>query len=423
MQIEMRLRWLMPQALLLSMLFFGSLCFTSSAEAFESAKVLPAGVRSVNLRSVSADIEEKTDQHGHPVPLSEPLQQQLTFAKIAKGEEAVKATQLRAFLDRSGFVESESVGEFKADLKGRVTVLAPLFSYGVNDKLTIAVAAPYYRASTSVQVGFQPNARAQAFLNSLADPENNQVAAAREAGDKLNNAVRELNQKLADNGFRALSDWDGQGFGDMTLAAKYRFFENDRLASAVTGGVVAPTGRQDDPDILNDLAFGDGQWDVFSQVSCDEPIPGSNGALFLNQFAKYTAQLPAKKSLRLVTADEKIEVSEDTSRFKLGDKFDAGVSMQWQPDSGILTGLGYTFYKKFGDIYRDVAAETKGELEQGTDQIAHNGEVAIGYSTLPAYRRGAIAAPLEMKLTYANQLASRNMPVTDLIQFDVNLYF
>jgi hypothetical protein len=279
---------------------------------------------------------------------------------------------------------------------------------------------PYYRAQTSIEVGFQANDTAQAFLDALASPENNQVASAHEAADKLNNAVAKLNTKLADNGYRELEDWQDQGLGDMTVAAKYRFYEQSKLALASTAGVVAPTGRVDDPDILNDIAFGDGQWDVFGQLAVDEPL---SGGLFLNQYAKYTVQLPGRKHVRQKTDDEPIEVEKANAKFKLGDKVDLGTSVQWQPAFGLVTGVGYTYSRKYGDVYRDVTKDSKGELETGTDQEAHNGEAVIGYSTVPAFQRGSVAVPLELKLSYVNQLASRNMPVSDLVQLDLNLFF
>jgi hypothetical protein len=47
----------------------------------------------------------------------------------------------------------------------------------------------------------------------------------------------------------------------------------------------------------------------------------------------------------------------------------------------------------------------------------------IGYSTIPAFQRQEFAAPLDLKLSYVNQISSRNMPISDLVQVDFNLYF
>lgn len=396
------------------------ICGAGQAWAFENTLVLPKGVRNLNLRSVTTEFDETTGPDGVRAPLAQPLMKDLTFNLIARDEDKLRGDQLRAFLTSQGFDESEAVGSFTADLNGRISVLAPISSYGITDRLTVALAVPVYTASTSVSVGFQPNATAAAFLASLSQPENNQTALAREAGEKLNNAVGQLNTKLTDNNYHALEDWNGQGVGDITLASKYRFLGTARLGGAFTSGLVAPTGRTDDPDILTDIPFGDGQWDIFGQFGFDQV---AFGGLMFNQFGKYTVQLPDRKDVRAIEEDEEIEVQYTSTKFKLGDKIDAGTSLQWNPSFGLVSGVGYTYFRKFGDVYRDVEPETKGLLEKKTDQVAHNSEVQFGYSTLPHYQAGNIAVPFEVKVTYIRQMSSRNLPVTDLAQFDLNLFF
>jgi hypothetical protein len=391
-----------------------------TAEAFENTQVLPKGVRNLNLRSVNTEFDEKSGPNGTPVPLAEPLMEDLTFALIAKGEEKLRGDQIRAFLTTEGFEESDSVGEFTADVNGRISVFAPISSYGLTDRHTVALAVPVYSASTSASVGFQPNENASAFLAALSRPENNQTIAAREAGDKINNAVARLNDKLVDNNYKAIQDWNAQGLGDITVASKYRALSTNVLGVATTNGIVAPTGREDDPEILTDIPFGDGQWDIFSQLAFDQTIVKG---LVVNQFGKYTVQLPGSKTVRALENDESIEVPYTSTRFKLGDKIDAGASLQWSPAFGLVSGVGYTYFQKFGDLYKDTRAETKGLLEKNTDQLAHNSEVQFGYSTIPHYQAGIFAVPMEVKLTFIRQMSSRNMPITDLAQFDLNLFF
>ena len=403
--------------LMSSLLFVG---LAGRGFGFEDAKVLPKGVRNINIRTVNTNIEQKSDSDGNPKPLAEPLMQDLTFDKMAKGETALNDKSLRAFLTSNGFNDADAVGTYTADLKGNLAVSAAVMSYGITSDITLGVAVPYYRASTSLAVGFKPNATGQAFLDSLAKPENNQTAKAREAGLKLNDAVGQLNLKLRKNGYDELDDWNARGFGDMTIAAKTRFFDQDGVGMATTTGVVAPTGRIDDPDNLTDIAFGDGQWDAFAQLSVDEALGfGFN----VNQFAKYTAQLSGTKTIRAVTADEQIEVEKVKARFKLGDKFDSGVSLQFQAQNGALVGVGGTYFKKGADLYRDVDPAVKAKLETDTEEMAVNSEFQFGFSTVDMYLSKRFEIPFDVRMTYTKQAISKNMPITDLAQFDLNLYF
>jgi hypothetical protein len=393
---------------------------TSRAFAFEHTRVLPKGVRNIDIRTVNTDLVSKTNAQGDIRPLADPLRQDLTFAKIAKDEAPIRSEQLKAFLLANDFGLDEALGSFNADLKGHLTVTAPIMSYGITDKLTVAVAIPYYKAQTAINVGFVPNQTAKNFLLALSDPKNNQTASAQEAALKLNDAVSRLNQKLLDHDFKALQDWSGAGIGDTTIAAKYRAVAIGPLSLATTGGIVAPTGQPDDPSILTDVSFGDGQWDTFGQIVVDESLPF---AFSLNQYAKYTAQLPGQKPIREVTADEKIDVAQKNVSFKLGDRVDSGFSLIWEPRFGLVAGVGTGFVHKFSDVYVGVEENSKAELEKNTESSARTAEWTLGYSTVPLYQDGLTPVPFEIRLSETKILASRNTPVTDLFQIDINLFF
>ena len=403
-----------------ALVIFGLLGMTSNALAFEHTKVLPKGVRNATLRMIDTEISEKTNANGIPEPLSQPLAKDLTFARILQGETGVKRQQLEAFLLANGFPLDQSIGTFSADLQGRVSVVAPVFSYGLTEKLTLALAIPYYRASTAVEMGFKPNPNAQTFLTTLTQPSNNQTQSAREAAEKFNSAVEELNKKLARNGYSRLDTWEGQGLGDIVVAAKHQTFASEYFIAALTGGVNAPTGRGDDPDLLTDLPFGDQQWDVFAQAAFDQPLVAGIG---LNEYAKYTYQAPGRKSIRAKTEDEAIEVELKRVSFKLGDKVDAGVSLVYEPAFGLTTGIGRSLFRKRGDQYRGLSLESETEWEKGSDQSADYNEYKLGYSTVPAYQQGTFKVPFSVGLEFKQHVKSRNMPVSDLAQAELSLFF
>ena len=393
----------------------------ASAYAFEDTKVLPKGVRNLTIRSVNTNFDTITDPNGAQKPLAHLLFKDLTFKQMANAEDPLKGRQLRGFLLQNGISESESAGQFSADIKGRVTVTAPIAAYGITDSMTLAVAVPIYNASTSASVGFRPNSNSTKLLSLLARPETNQIANAREAAGKLNDAVGQLNKKLTDNGFQSISNWSGQGMGDSTIALKYRSIDNSRMGLATTTGVVAPTGRRKDPNILNDVPFGDGVWAPFAQVAVDQKLPLNFSS---NQFVKYTETLPGKRIVRAITYDEMVEVPNVTLDYNMGNKFDAGTSLRYQPSYGLLAGVGYTYFRKFGDVYGgNLSTDTKKALQRWTDMQAHNAEFLIGYSTVQLYQAGRADIPFAVNVAYTKQLVSRNMPISDLAQFNVDLFF
>jgi hypothetical protein len=390
-----------------------------SALSFEDTRVLPSGVRSFRLIGITSDITQKTDANGVEAPLAKPIEKPLTFKDVLKGESTpLRASLARGYLEYAGFSESDSVGRFDGDVRSRLTVFVPAAMVGVSDRLTLAAALPIVNASVAVDLAFRPNGTGQRFLNSLSETYNNQTALAREAGEKMNGAVGELNRTLRDNGYRSVSDWHATGPGDLNLVAKYRLFSMRAVSGAISGLVVAPTGRRDDPNNLMDRGFGDGQWDAGAGFALDEPLVTS---LTASQFVKYTVQLPGEKEARMVRADEPIEVPVRSVRFKPGNKLESGVALQYAASTGVGLGVGYTFYQKGADTYW--AGRSSSELEKGTNEESHEASIELGYNSIQAFLRKEFALPFDSKFVYKHQLASVNMPVTHFLQVETALFF
>ncbi len=389
------------------------------AQAFESTKVLPKGVRNVTIRTVDTKVTTKTSQKGEVEPIAEPLNKALTFDKIIRGEKGVKKNLARGGMDYLGLTEADSVGDYNADLRAHVRVIAPIIAYGLTDKLTLAIAVPWYQAATNVDVGFQPSALGQSFINRLSGDPNYQLSAAHVAGNKLNDAVGELQKKLTDNGYKNLDSWRQSAWGDTTLAAKYLLFTSEHFKTASTLGVVAPTGRKDDPNILTDLPFSDGSWDSFAQIIFDFPITKD---VVVNQFSKYTYQFKNRREIRLVTEAEAIEGSTDMVTIKMGDHVTSGASLQYEPRWGLVTGIGAEYFRKFGDRYdtEDLVAE---KYQKDTAQTSWRNTVKLGFSTVPLYQDKKVAVPFIISAMYSQHKSSVSMPTNDILTVDVNLYF
>lgn len=402
--------------LLLGIAFHGT-----QLNAFEHTKVLPKGIRNLTIKSVNTTIGSKTNADGRHEALAKPLEKDLDFKRVLKGEsDYLKKTQLEGLMLQYGFDYDDTLGQIQADMKGSVAVTAPLLSYGVTDSFTLAIAVPYYKAKMRVKTGFAINqVTANRLLEKMEDL--SQTKAANEVADKLNDAVGQLNKKLRDNNYREMTDWQGNGIGDITIAGKYRAVDSDKVKLASTNGFVLPTGRTSDPDILNDIPFGKGTLDFFTSLAVDEYL---NKDIFLNQYVKYTHHFPAKRELRMATEDESIEVEKTNAAYALGANWDAGVSMQYEPQSGFVAGIGYILGRKFGDTYKlDNNPDSVQKLEKDTHQETQYWEAKLGYSGVNAYRRGEIPAPFAASVEYKKHVASINNFTNDFVTVDLALYF
>ena len=415
----------------MNMLYWGCLLLLAAValplQALENAQVLPKGVRRVNVKTIQLDLGTEYDAASNIVSLAAPLQKKITFEDVLKSKEGLDKTLLHAFLRENGLPATQELGALTADLRGRVRVYAPVIAYGLTSRVTVAFAVPYYSARTETQVGYQANdANAQNFINLLATPKYNKVASAREAYENFSNGTATLADKLSANGYEALGVWDAHGLGDLQFAVKSKLYgdDNSRIHLANLSGFVAPTGKTDSPDILTDISFGDGSWDFFSGLMCDQKL---GAGITLNQYAKFTYQAPAHRTLRMKTADESLAVESRNIGYKLGNKVDAGLSVQFEHDLGIELGLGYIYARKGTDHYDAPTADVAEELEKDSDSQSSSIELKAGYSSVPAFKRKEIPVPFSVGLQYQQIVeaiaANRNVPNTKMLTLDVNLYF
>lgn len=409
----------MNKNLLKPYIFVLGMAFTGSAFAIENAKVLPKGVRNINIKNARASVSEKSDAGGVFRPIAEPLKKDMTFRKIVEGEKGINQTLLKAFLVNK-FDESESLGSFSADMRGNISVLAGVFSYGITDNLTLAIGIPYYQAKMHVRMGFHATSNANRLINYLNKPENNQTAKAEEVAEKITNAVRELNNKLTDNGYDPIYDWNKAGIGDITVAAKYRFLNTDHFRLANALGVVAPTGYAGDPNVLISVPFGTGTWGIFDTIYIDEMITNE---FWFNQYFKYTYQAPMKKQVRLKTEDESITVPEEKIRVKLANRWETGFSAQYEGQQGIMLASGISYTGKRGDSYDVDYIPSRTELEKNTNDWSTYWETKIGYQSIPAFLRKEFPVPFNVTFELKKHLSSANTVIKDLYTFDFNLFF
>jgi hypothetical protein len=393
--------------------------FMSSVFAIENARVLPKGIRNFNIKNARTTVNEKSDASGVFHPIAEPLAKDLTFKKVIDGENGINRMLLRSFL-QGKFQDSESLGTFTADMKGNISVTAAILSYGLTDSLTLAIGVPYYQAKMGVNMGFRASDNAEKFINSLNEPANNQAAKSREAAEKLRSSVAELNKKLVTNGYSPVQNFDKSGIGDITIAAKYRFINEKRIRIANANGIVMPTGYVGDPNVPVNIPFGTGSWGIFDTFYIDELITSE---LWLNQYFKYTYQAPAKKKVRLKTEEETITVDQDRISYKLGNRWETGLSVQYEPWFGLLFATGLSYTGKTGDRYKTKNLASRETLEKDTNDWSSYWETKIGYQSIPAVLRKEFPIPFNVTFEYKKHLRSSNTVVKDLYTFDFNLFF
>jgi hypothetical protein len=222
-------------------------------------------------------------------------------------------------------------------------------------------------------------------------------------------------------GFKRVESFFADGLGDITTVAKYQYFRNEDWRLAVTGGVRFPTGRQDDPDSLSDVAWGSGAYALLLRLHQDyvvsnlwkgRPAAGSGssdlpqtGDLVLDFTFRYDWILPDQATVRIGSAANPITRNRESLDRDLGDRFEIEFAGTYQ----VLRGLSVSALYKYGWKVEDHMYGNKtfptGVLEKDTASTEQIFVVRGTYSLLPLYLEKKFPIPLSLTVSYRDRFA------------------
>lgn len=391
---------------------------------FENASVLPNGIRNVRYMNARLDAVNKFDGQGSIVPIGNALNKSITWADSINGKkDFYERALLRGTLKNYGINENEFIGNTTGVVNVAVTAQVPIVAYGVNEKLTMALAFPYVTDDISVDSGFEATENLSRFAIDIVQRQrNSQHKAYKVKSDTLN----AIENKLRDNGYKSLTSSAGRRsrLGDIKLVSKYQYHKSENLLSALRLEVTAPTGEKTDVDKAVDVGTGDGQWDVGLGVASQYEV---NGAFSLSGFAGFTLQLPTTAAKRIPSeSDSKITEDKDLeTRVDLGDMFKIETALTYKFLNGFsfVNGVGYQY--KTADSFTGEKFENQryNWLSKGTEQKMATYQAGLSFSTIPLFRQKKFKVPLQTSLFYTSVLEGQNIVKDDVMTFEMALFF
>lgn len=391
---------------------------------FENASVLPSGIRNLRYMNAKLDAIDKFDGSGNIVPIGNALNKAITWGDSINGKKDIyERALLRGTLSNYGIDESEYIGNTTGVVNVAVTAQVPVIAYGVNEKLTMAIALPFVTDDISVDSGFVADENLNNFATNIVQRQrNSQHKAYKVKFDTLN----AIENKLRDNGYKTLSSSEGRRsrLGDVIIVSKYQYVKSDNLLSALRFEVTAPTGEKTDVDKAVDVGTGDGQWDVGLGVASQYDI---SGAFSLSGFAGFTIQLPTEGEKRIpVEADSKItEDKDERTEIDLGDmlKIEAALTYNFLNGFSLVNGLGHQ-YKQADSYEGSKFSKNRYEwLAQDTEQKMTTYQAGLSYSTIPLFRQKKFKVPLQASVFYTSVLEGKNIVKDDVVTLEMALFF
>lgn len=386
-------------------------------------KTLPKGVRAAIFRNIQTnDVSSTYNQTKREGPIGYEIE---ANAKALEGidNETIEAA-LGLYSEYPDAYNALSLGSYKIRGKANIGVNIYGMAYGVTDKLTAYFGVPFYKASVKINYQRKKGNNFKEVAEILQQYTNDDWA------QSLGNLTEELPdldgstlQSIVMNnfGYAAVGDWQAEGPGDAEFGMVYNFYDNGNFGLSTMFGGKAPTGYVDDPDILQDIGFGDGQWDAFIELGSGLIV---NKWLTLNTWARYSYQFASEKELR-VPYSEELSISDEKAIFKekLGDAtefyMDATVSLNdWL---SLSPAYFYTHNEKatYNSEYRDANRF----LSANTESVSHNFRMSALISSVNLFGQGKFPIPVNTRFTYSQMLEGRNTPKVDRLEFEFRMFF
>ncbi len=410
-------------------LFFTNLIHLEIANAldltapmvFESARVLPPGVRNPRFMNVFMSIDSRFNGGGGREPLGTPLNKTVSWGEVMNVQDnEIDKVFIRSTLDDTHLNSDGSPGSTTGQVNSYFNIKVPVLAVGVTNRLTVGFALPIIYASISADSGFSKSDDGQVFMNKVC---NLSVEKCNTAAKKMNNAV---NEKLARNGYRSIHSKTVSNVGDLQVVSKYMVHEDSMSRIAVKSTLVLPTGVKPNPDDVLDIPTGDGRFSVGAAVVYDRTFLKD---FTWNTYGGVLGLMPNRMDKRVpVATDDPISSDKESLVRKMGGLVSVGTSLirQFSP-TGFVAGAGYSFQFQTKARYSggtQFSADRYALLEDlKPAQALHSTMLMAGFSTVEWYQNKKFFYPLQANLVFSHPVLGRNVTANDVISGELVLFF
>lgn len=368
-------------------------------------QTLPKGVRNLTLRLIKTNtIKGSYNAEGQPEGYG--INSKIN-ADVLIGLNGSVDTYLQGLspADYNDF----NFGTFEGKATSEVFAQAFGAGWGITNKITVYGFIPFYDATVDLNLRRTEKGR-------------------KNVGSSISlEGLPEIDVRIIQNLFvnfykyKPLGKWEATGFGDLEFGAMWNFATWDKSGLLLTVGGVAPTGREDHPDILQDISFGDGQWDNFFEFGGDYQFTQDFG---LDLWSRYTIQHPYKKNIRQPESESfPMTETKGTAKINLGNKLLVGTQANYSINDEWSPSLNYIFEYKAKDDYKSSSPKSDAINESNTELRSHTLRASITYSTLEMFRKKQFMLPASISFSIQSILGGKNTPKYERADLEFRLFF
>jgi hypothetical protein len=397
----------------------GFILLSAAAAEAQVWKVLPKGVRVVGYRNVTTTkVTSNFNRTGSESALGSSFKVDANTFNQMTGNIIVPGGNI----DQAAY-NSLVVGAYKVDAEAQFNVHGTGFGYGITDKVMFYGEFSYYNAQVKANIkrtagnSYEQTARLLEQNGGMTD------AALADALRQMVDANERTIQSVITNyyGYKPIGDWYGKGYGDMETGLMAKVIDKGVWGLMLYPGVVLPTGRQDDPDILQDVGFGDGQFDFFGEVATGYVV---NDKVSFGTLLRYTYQAPTSKELR-IPKERDFLLSPDKGQFnvKYGDRVNWSLNSRFAVNDWISFTPIYRFMYQMPSQYDSKYGAANDYLAYNTDKMEHQAQLTTTLSSIQPFLKKEFLLPAQINLNLVKTIAGKNVPNVGRFEVEFRMLF
>jgi hypothetical protein len=382
-------------------------------------KTLPKGVRIVGYRNVTTS---KIESNFNPVGDEGKLGTQFRIDANTFNEMSGNYITPGQDLDSTAY-NNLLVGEYQVDASAQVKAHGTGFGLGITNDIMFYAQIAYYEVNVKSRIKRTAGNTYEETAAILEQNGGSQNIVIAENLRHMIDADEGTIQSVITNhyGYKPLGDWNGKGYGDMETGLMIKVADEGSTGLLFYPGVVLPTGYQDDPDILQDIAFGDGQYDLFSEFATGYVF---NDKFQLGTSLRYTYQAPTTKTYRL-PSDPNFSLSSESEKMKvkLGDKIDWMLNTTFSFNDWISFTPTYRFMYQAQSKYFGSNELSNKYLSTNSDRLEHLGQITASVSSISPFLKKTFPLPAQINFSYVKPFAGKNIANATRFEFEIRMMF
>ena len=135
---------------------------------FDSAKVLPKGVRNLRYNYLMGGANDKFGPSGAVVGVGDAMNVDVSYQQFVDGQDtAVEQGVLEGYLARHGRDMGSLAGRTTGSVNVEIDAQVPIFAWGVTSRWTVALVVPVLTVRTHVDTGFVAHSDLQKIASQL----------------------------------------------------------------------------------------------------------------------------------------------------------------------------------------------------------------------------------------------------------------